>query len=106
MVLLQFAVFAGISDGLSIYFGWVLLLFLFQQVICAVFHALSHNAHIIGFQLGKILIHIRQRRGRFQQRPHPCKGEVHFFRCQNNVLTDAVLVGVVQNFFGRLCGQP
>ena len=26
MVLLQFAVFAGISDGLSIYFGWVLLL--------------------------------------------------------------------------------
>ena len=56
MVLLQFAVFAGISDGLSIYFGWVLLLLLFQQVICTVFHALSHNAHIIGFQLGKILI--------------------------------------------------
>lgn len=46
-------------------------------------------------QLGKILIHIRQRRGRFQQRPHLCRGEVHFFRCKNNVLTDAVLVGVV-----------
>ena len=95
MVLLQFAVFAGISDRLSIYFGRVLLLFLFQQVICAVFHTLSHNAHIIGFQLGKILIHIRQRRGRFQQRPHLCKGEVHFFRCKNNVLTDAVLIRVV-----------
>lgn len=35
MVLLQFAVFAGISDGLSIYFGWVLLLLLFQQMSSA-----------------------------------------------------------------------
>ena len=69
MVLLQFAVFAGISDGLSIYFRWVLLLLLFQQVICTVFHALSHNAHIIGSQLGKILIHIRQTVGMVFQSP-------------------------------------
>ena len=96
MVLLQFAVFAGISDGLSIHFGWVLLLLLFQQVICTVFHALSHNAHIIGFQLGKILIHIRQRRGRFQQYHASCHLNE---RCRDEI--DAALA---QRFDGMQLG--
>ena len=51
-------------------------------------------------------VNVRQRCLGFQQSAHLCRTQRSIFKSDEDILTGAVLIRVVQNFFGRLCKQP
>ena len=75
-------------------------------IIGTVLNAVPYYIHIAGLQLFKIAVHIRQRRGRLQKGLCLCVGQLQFLHRHHDVLTDGVLIGVIQDFFRGLAFQP
>ena len=81
-------------------------LFSSAHIIGSTFNTVPDHIHVAGLQLFKIAVHIRQRRGRFQKCLSLGVGQLQFLHRHHDVLTDSILIGVVQDFFRGLAFQP
>ena len=99
----QVALFAGIGGVMPVERQFPLGV---QCRLGPLLDAVPHHIHVGSFPVGKRLVHIGQRGRRRQQRGGPALGQIQFLHCHQNILTDNVLIGMVQNFFRRLAFQP
>ena len=105
-VLRQFLVFAGVSTGLIVNRRPVLFRAFHQVDVGAIRYAQGHNIQCIGIAIAVVFVNVRQRCLGFQQSAQLCRTQRSIFKSNEDILTGAVLIRVVQNFFGRLCKQP
>ena len=87
---------------------WCCSQFLFSSahIVGTVLNAVPDHIHVTGLQLFKIAAHIFQRRRRFQKGLCLSIRQLKFLHRHHDVLTDGVLIGVIQDFFRGLAFQP
>ena len=66
-----------------------------QRRLGPLLDAVPHHIHVGSFPVGKLLVDIRQRRRRRQQRGGPALGQVQLLHRHQDILPDRVLIGML-----------